>query len=241
MTSKIRRAPSASRRVPSRRPGRRERHRAEMRERIYRAALQLFAARGFLETTVEDITEAADVGKGTFFNYFPTKEHVLACYGEERVHEIERSLERARSGQEILSVLEDLATDLAGQSSESPDLLRSVFAANLSCSPVRAELQKRIQRGRELLGEIFAIGQERGEVRADISAAELGRMMRLIFMGVTIAWAINPEGSLRGTAERVWQLLYPSLQPESAHARGRVSRSRIRSKSGPHNNPKRES
>src|SRR5579863_3355597 len=216
MKSKTRNITSHPHLLPTPRPGRRERHRVEMRDRIYRAALRLFAERGFLETTVEDITEAADVGKGTFFNYFPTKEHVLGCYGQERIHEIERSLERARGGKPVLSVLKDLATDLAGQSSESPDLLRSVFAANLSCAPVRAELQRRIQRSRELLGEIFPIGQERGEVRPDISPTELGRMVRLIFMGVTIAWAINPEGSLRGTAERVWELLCPSLQPESA-------------------------
>lgn len=208
---------SAAHLISKPRINRRERHRAEMRERIYRAALQLFAERGYLETTVEDITEAADVGKGTFFNYFPTKEHVLAHYGEERLQEIERSLERARSGKEsVLDVLRDLATDLAGQSSESPDLIRSVFAANLSCAPVRAELQKRIERGRKLMGEIFALGQERGEIRRDLSPAELGRLIRLIFMGVTIAWAINPESPLRGTAESVWDLLCPSLQPRSS-------------------------
>src|SRR5271170_4822399 len=77
--------------------GRRERHRAETRERIFRAALRLFAERGFLETTVEDITEAADVGKGTFFNYFRTKEHVLATFGAERLASIERALERAKT------------------------------------------------------------------------------------------------------------------------------------------------
>ena len=200
--------------------GRRERHRAETRERIFRSALQLFAQRGYLETTVEDITEAADVGKGTFFNYFPTKEHVLAHYGEERLQHIERCLEKARGGKEsVLNVLKELATDLAGQSSESPGLLRSVFAANLSCAPVRNELQKRIQRGREILGEIFAIGQQRGEIRRDMPASELGGLMRLIFMGVTVAWAINPEGSLPGTAARVWELLCPSLQAEPARKR----------------------
>lgn len=76
---------------------RRERHRAETRERLYSAALELFAERGFLETTVEDITEAADVGKGTFFNYFPTKEHILAAFGSERVAQIERAYEKASS------------------------------------------------------------------------------------------------------------------------------------------------
>ena len=215
MKTRSRAATAAANHLSKPRPSRRERRRAETRERIFRSALQLFAARGFLETTVEDITEAADVGKGTFFNYFPTKEHVVAHYGEERLHELERSLERVRAGREsVLAILKDLATDLAGQSSESPDLIRSVFAANLSCAPVRSELQKRIHRGSELLGEIFAVGQQRGEIRRDVPASELGRLMRLIFMGVTIAWAINPGSSLRGTAERVWQLLSPSLAPQ---------------------------
>ena|ERR1035437_5353917 len=84
------------------REGRRERHRAETRERLFRAALKIFAERGYLQTTVEDITNAADVGKGTFFNYFPTKEHVLATLGSERIAAIERSEER-RVGKECRS------------------------------------------------------------------------------------------------------------------------------------------
>src|SRR6202162_5643910 len=80
----------------------RERRRVETRERIYRAALRIFAQRGYLDTTVEDITEAADVGKGTFFNYFPTKEHVLATYGDERVAAIERLLQNVRTAKRSL-------------------------------------------------------------------------------------------------------------------------------------------
>jgi AcrR family transcriptional regulator len=221
MKLKAKPAPAASGGAVPRRPNRRERRRAETRERIFRAALELFAERGYLETTVEDITEAADVGKGTFFNYFPTKEHVLARYGEERIEEIERCLERSRRGGEsVLAVLKELATDLAGQSSESPDLLCAVFAAHLSCAPVRAELQKRVQWGRELLSEIFRLGQQRGEIRRDIPSGDLGRLIRLIFMGVTVAWALNPEWPLRATAERVWDLLCPSLAPAAGRGTG---------------------
>lgn len=231
MSTKIRPA-AATHLLPKQRVNRRERHRTEMRERIFLAALEIFAQRGYLETTVEDITEAADVGKGTFFNYFPTKEHVLAQYGEERIQEIERSLERARAGKEtVLAVLKDLATDLAGQSSESPDLIRSVFAANLSCAPVRAELQKRIQRARELLSEIFKLGQQRGEIRRDLSSPELARLIRLIFMGVTIAWAINPDAPLRGTAEEVWEFLCPSLEPRPEQETERCPESQAKSMS----------
>src|ERR1700676_606300 len=105
MTSKPRR-PAAPR------VSRRERHRAEIRERLFRAALRLFAERGYLETTVEDITDAADDGQGSFFNYFPTKEHVLATYGEERLRVIERALQPARSGAvPVLTVMRALATE----------------------------------------------------------------------------------------------------------------------------------
>jgi AcrR family transcriptional regulator len=57
--------------------GRRERRAAETRVRLFRSAMRLFAERGFQNVTVEDITEAADVGKGTFFNYFQSKDQVL--------------------------------------------------------------------------------------------------------------------------------------------------------------------
>src|SRR6202046_1762333 len=194
---------------------RRERRRVETRERIYRAALRIFAQRGYLETTVEDITDAADVGKGTFFNYFPTKEHVLATYGEQRVAAIERALQKARSGNRpVLAVLKELATHLAGQSSQSPDLLRSIFAAHLSCAPVRAELQNRLLRARRLLAEIFVLGQQRGAIPRDRSAADLARLTHLILMRVTIAWALNPDSPLRKSAEDVWELFFPSLSAD---------------------------
>src|ERR1700751_2165506 len=77
---KIRKTAGASRRV---------RHSAELRERLFRAALALFGKKGYAQTTVEDITEAADVGKGTFFNYFPTKEHILMAFGEMQLGKLE--------------------------------------------------------------------------------------------------------------------------------------------------------
>ena len=198
---------------------RRVRHSAELRERLFRAALTLFGKKGYAQTTVEDITEAADVGKGTFFNYFPTKEHVLATYGEERVAAMERALQRAKSGKRpVLDVLKELITDLAGQSSESPDLLRAIFAAHLSSAPIRAHLQQRLRRGRRLMAEIFALAQETGEIRRDLPAAELARLTHIIFMGVTIAWSLNPDSVLRKTSEEIWELLSPNLRTSKTGA-----------------------
>jgi AcrR family transcriptional regulator len=57
--------------------GLRERKKAKTRAAIQAHALRLFAQRGYAETTVDQIAEAAEVSQSTFFRYFPTKEDVV--------------------------------------------------------------------------------------------------------------------------------------------------------------------
>src|SRR6476620_103945 len=52
---------------------------AATRERILQTARKLFTDNGFEATTTRDIAQAADIATGTLFNYFPTKEAVVAC------------------------------------------------------------------------------------------------------------------------------------------------------------------
>ena len=208
------------------RSDRRERRRLETRERLYRAALELFGERGFLETTVEDITEAADVGKGTFFNYFPTKEHVLAAYGGERIAAVERALEKARATSgSVLEVLGELATDSAGQSHENPAVLRAIYAAHASCAPVRAELQKRMRASRKILAAIISLAQKRGEIRSDAVPIELARVIQTVVIGFTMAWALNPETHFQATASKTWNLIAPSLRADAIRSETNRKRS----------------
>ncbi len=55
------------------------------RSAILTAAVALFYEKGYQLTTVQEITNAAKVAKGTFFNHFPTKESILHALAEERL------------------------------------------------------------------------------------------------------------------------------------------------------------
>jgi AcrR family transcriptional regulator len=55
----------------------RDRKAQETRARIARTALELFIGQGYVETTLDQIAEAADVGRRTIFDHFPSKEAIL--------------------------------------------------------------------------------------------------------------------------------------------------------------------
>jgi AcrR family transcriptional regulator len=58
-------------------PGLRESKREERLQRIVDAAVALFTENGFEATTMEGIAEAAKLGTGTLYNYFPSKAELL--------------------------------------------------------------------------------------------------------------------------------------------------------------------
>ena len=55
-----------------------------MRERLLSAALDLFAANGFAETTIDQIAERADVARQTVLNHFPHKTDFARAWGQGR-------------------------------------------------------------------------------------------------------------------------------------------------------------
>src|SRR2546425_11230570 len=133
MTSGSKSLSSARTAVPQAAPDRRQRRSAEIRERLFRAALQLFAQKGFLETTVADITESADVGKGTFFNYFPSKDHILVAFGEMQLLKLEAAIENARRTHMAMpAFLRSLGSRMTEEPTRNPAIMRTILQAFLS-------------------------------------------------------------------------------------------------------------
>lgn len=104
--------------------GRRERKKAATRGALQEAAIRLVAERGFHNVTVEDIAEAADVSKRTFFNYFSSKEQAVLGGDPGTPEAISRALAARPAEESPLQALEAVLSALAAEYAHSgPDWL----------------------------------------------------------------------------------------------------------------------
>jgi len=187
-------------------PRRRERRSNETRERIYRAAVKLFAERGFFETTTEQITEAADVGQGTFFNYFPSKQHVLGVLAEIQLHKIHAARQRAvDDGDPTGDVLHALIHEITAEPGQSPALTRALFSAILSNEIVLKLVGETLSQGRREVAKIMAAGQSRGEIRHDRKPTELALAFQRGLLGTLLLWAVHPKANLKSWLEQAFR------------------------------------
>lgn len=96
-------------------PDRRSRKRLATRQAISDAATRLFLERGFDAVTVDEVAEAADVGRMTVFNHFPRKEDLFFDRDEEGRAALRDALRRRDPGLSPLETLRRLAHRLVGE------------------------------------------------------------------------------------------------------------------------------
>ncbi len=208
---------------------RRERHQAKTRERLMLAALRLFAERGMAETSVEDITEAADVGKGTFFNYFPSKEHLLIAFGQSQVRKVEAVLAEARKGEKpVHQMLRDFARSVSREPGRTPLLIRSIIVAPLTNDAVRESMIANMARGRKALAEFMVIGQQRGEIRKDVSPRHLARAVQQGMFGAFLLWSLDPSLEISGWLDTWGEIVFAGIKASAQRGPRRVRRTRRR-------------
>ena len=192
--------------------GRRQRRAAETRLTLFRCALELIAERGLPNVTVEDITEAADVGKGTFFNYFETKEHVLGVMAEIQLGKVKEAASRAALGkQTIQNVLRQLAHRLADEPGRSPALARALISSFLASESVREILKRTLLEGRKTVGEVLAMGQERGEIDSKLKQGKIAMQFFQTVMGTVLMWSLHENPALDGWIDDSFQHFWSSV------------------------------
>jgi len=195
--------------------GRRERKRSATRERLFRCAMHLFAERGFFDTTVEDITRAADVGKGTFFNYFPSKDHIIGVFAEIQLSKANAAFAEASAGSEnIREVLHRLFRRVAEEPSRSRALARSLLTALVGSPAVRTIVTDAMANGRELLANTFRLGQARKQVRADLDPAVMALHFQQCFFGALAVWAMQERGRIQPQIEMSFSTFWTGVAAE---------------------------
>jgi AcrR family transcriptional regulator len=192
--------------------GRRERRAAETRLRLFRCAIQLFSERGFPNVTVEDITEAADVGKGTFFNYFQSKEQVLGVLAEIQLGKLQEAVEQAETGKRpIEAVLHELFVGLAEEPGRSPELARAMISGFVSSKRSTEIMALNMTRGREIIARAIEIGQKRKEIDSRLKKERIALQAQQTFLGALLIWSVTGENKLQVVVESSFQLLWKAI------------------------------
>lgn len=165
--------------------GRRERKKEETRRRITLAALELFHEKGFDATTVDEITERADVAKGTFFNYFPRKESVLEALSEEWMQRAqEHTAQHGRTAAERIVGIFGGVAEAYGRDRPLAGMLVRVSMERLVCPEPDASRSGLYQ----LVVDAIRRGQAQGEFRPDLTPDAVFGVVASVFMGTLIWW-----------------------------------------------------
>ncbi len=183
------------------RPSLRERKKLDTRARIIDVAIRMFGKRGMEAPTVEEIAAAANVGKGTIYNYFRTKEEIVVAF----MVEVEKRLQaQARNLARLQGPLEDILTRYIRYHLEVkkpyrafiPILLGQMFSRGSDLLPHLDELQRAMD---PPLIEFFEKLRARRLLRRDVHLPTLVQIFKLLHFGIVVIW-LNDSPPYRETA-----------------------------------------
>jgi AcrR family transcriptional regulator len=171
-------------------PTRRERKKQETRTKIFTAAMKLFQERGYEATTIDMIAEHADVARGTVFLHFPTKEAILAHWGQEPLEEVierrnEWDLDEWTCEQKIMQIFEIAMTT----NRENLPLVR-IFVKSSLGTPSAVIQGGDILSLRNLFADILEAGQEKGILQDSIDPIIAGNMIENIYLHAVNDWVL---------------------------------------------------
>jgi TetR/AcrR family fatty acid metabolism transcriptional regulator len=194
----------------------------DKRERILRAAVKVFAKKGFYASRVSEIAKAAGVADGTIYLYFDGKDDVLESLFEDRTERLltvlRVELEKQPSAPARMRRLIELQLGLL----EGQRDLAEVITVNLRQSTrlLRQYGSKRFVEYLELMANVVADGQKSGDFRDDVSPRVLARALFGALDGLALTWALGDAraGGLEKAATQLAEVILRGLAraPEGA-------------------------
>lgn len=200
-------------------PGRRNRQKAATRARIVKSALDLLSKQEYGATTIEQITEAADVGKGTYFNYFASKEHLLYEVGKKQLEIVRDSVEKALTDPgNTKKALQDLFFALTKLFADNPILARNLVLANLGNDSARELMAKNVAERARWLGKLVRKGQERGEIRLHLNPMRVADWYLHVYFGSLMYLALQSPTKIKGWLQFSFEQFWTGVATETYDA-----------------------
>jgi AcrR family transcriptional regulator len=188
----------------------RERKKAQTRAQILEAAQELIVERGYESTTMDEVAAQADVSRGTVFNYFPRKDAFLEAWIQARRAVIAELFEREQG--QAVTTAERLRHALLALA----ELLESDVETNRAITRAWVVAGGQLRPGASATADLFAdtirYGQAQGDVRDDLDAAHVARVLLDAYSGALVRWA-GPETdvSLREAVTTVLEVILDGL------------------------------
>ncbi|WP_438444999.1 TetR/AcrR family transcriptional regulator [Gorillibacterium sp. sgz5001074] len=180
----------------------RETRKRELKEQMFLKAVELFHRKGYENVTVDEIVAECGVAKGTFFNYFPKKEHVLLHLGAMQLEKLEELVAKHR-GMELkdrLGLLFDGLLELYGEHAE---LMKYTLAETMRSSLLLQEEASNIARLQAGLQAMIREALEAGTFHSRWEPAVMAQVLTGLYFNALIAWSQQPEGQER-TASQIF-------------------------------------
>ena len=163
---------------------RRERKKRETRQRLVEAALRLFCEDGYEVTTIQKITEAADVAKSTFFNYFESKEAILPTLTATRLQQLEKALSPEQGAPDSPVARIKLMLRLVAEDPLcDPILTHRLFAFGMHHRDIPS-----VNALSNMLAKQVRQAQASGEIRTDLDPLYVGGVIRALFFQQIMVW-----------------------------------------------------
>ena len=184
------------------------------KKKIVSAAWKLFYEQGYDNTTVDDIVEESGTSKGSFYHYFEGKDALLSSLSflfDEKYEELMPSVDpQMHSVDKLLYLNRELFGVI--ENTVSLELLARLFSSQLITKGERHLLDHSRVYYR-VLRTILAEGQQRGQIRDDVTVNELSKLYALLERGLMYDWCIcNGDYSLKSYAERTMPMLLAAFQ-----------------------------
>ena len=159
--------------------------------RIVSAAWALFYEQGYDNTTVEDIIRESGTSKGSFYHYFEGKDALLETLSlifDEKYEELQQDMDEDMDAVEALAFLN---RELFAMIDNRVSL--ELLARLLSSQLVTRGDKHLLDRNRtyfKLLHRIVRRGQERGELRRDLTANEIVKGYAMFERALMYDWCL---------------------------------------------------